>query len=107
MGYMARLVKIAWEGKERFAPIIGDSGVDFLKEDLDLSLDDYGVFVEETPRLIDDINSFQQIVMAGLQSGGIRFDDAMKLMMEKDVVSGVRRLEKIMQKREEEQFAQQ
>lgn len=103
-GNMARLVKIAWAGKERFAPIIGDAGVDFLKEDIDLSLDDYGVFVEETPRLIDDISSFQQIVMAGLQSGGIRFDDAMKLMMEKDVVSGVRRLEKIMNKREEEQF---
>lgn len=106
-GNVARLVKIAWEGKERFAPIIGDSGVDFLKEDLDLSLDDYGVFIEETPRLIDDLNSFQSIVMAGLQAGQIRFDDAMKLMMEKDVVSGVRRLEKIMQKREDEDFERQ
>lgn len=104
---IARLTKIAWEGKERFAPIIGDSGVDFLSTDLDLSLDDYGVFVEETPRLVDDLNSFQSIVMAGLQAGQIRFDDAMKLMMEKDVVSGVRRLEKIMRKREEEQFEQQ
>ena len=104
---IARLVKIAWEGKERFAPIIGDAGVDFLKEDIDLSLDDYGVFIEETPRLIDDLNSFQSIVMAGLQAGQIRFDDAMKLMMEKDVVSGVRRLEKIMQKREDEEFERQ
>ena len=93
--------------EERFAPIIGDAGVDFIKEDIDLALDDYGVFIEETPRLIDDLNSFQSIVMAGLQAGQIRFDDAMKLMMEKDVVSGVRRLEKIMRKREEEEFERQ
>lgn len=104
---MAKLVKIAWAGKERFAPIIGDAGVDFLKEDIDLSLDDYGVFIEETPRLVDDLNSFQALVMTGLQQGQLRMDDAIKLLLEKDVVNAVRKLEKIMNKREQEQREQE
>jgi hypothetical protein len=104
---IGRLTKIAWEGKERFAPIIGDAGVDFLKEDIDLSLDDYGIFIEETPRMVDDINSFQQIVMMALQTQAIPFDVAMRLLMEKDVVAAVRKLEKEMKKLEKIKFEQE
>ena len=104
---MARLVKIAWAGKERFAPIIGDAGVNFLEQDIELDLNDYAVFVESTPRLLDDLNSFQSMIMAGLQSGDLRFGDAMKLLTEKDVVSGILRYEKIIAKREKEQAEQE
>ncbi len=40
--------------------------------------------------------------MTGLQQGQLRMDDAIKLLLEKDVVSAVRKLEKIMNKREQE-----
>lgn len=103
----ARLVKIAWAEKERFAPIIGDAGVDFLKEDIELDLNDYGVFVEETPKLLDDLSSFQQIIMAGLQTGQVKLHHALTLLTEKDVISGIRRFEKIMLEEEQAQLEQQ
>jgi len=105
--HQAGLVKIAWAGKERFAPIIGDTGVDFLTHDVDLELNDYGVFIESIPPAIDDINMFHQTVMAALQSGSIDFVDAMKLMMEKDVKQGIRRFSKASEKKAKEEFEQQ
>lgn len=104
--YQAKLVKLAWAGKERFAPIIGDAGVDFLKEDVDLDLNDYGVFVETSPRLLDDINTFHQLVMAALSAGQLSFNNALQLLREKDVMEGVRKFDKIT-KQQEAQARQQ
>lgn len=103
----AKLVKIAWTGKEKFAPIIGDTGVDFLKQDIELDLNDYGVFVEEVPPMLDDISSFREFILAALQSGTLDFVEAMKLMMEKDVKVAVRRFERVMKKKEQEQLMQE
>jgi len=97
----AKLVKIAWAGKEKFAPIIGDVGVDFLKDDLDLDLQDYGVFVEEIPPLIDDLNSFRQFVMAALQSGNLEFIDALELMQEKDLKIATKKYRKAVQAKQD------
>lgn len=105
--HQAGLVKIAWENNEVFAPIIGDTGIDFLSSTVDLDLDDYGVFVEETPPLLDDLQSFQQIVMAALQAGQVDFVAAIKLLQEKDVTQAVRRFEREIRKREREQIQQQ
>jgi hypothetical protein len=99
---LARLVKVSWAGKEKFAPIIGDVGIDFLNEEIDVDLDDYAVFVEATPRLVDDLGSFQQLVMAAIQSGDLKFGDAMALLMEKDVPSAIQKYNKITAKRERE-----
>lgn len=105
--YQAALVKIAWAGKERFAPIVGDTGVDFLTQDIDLDLNDYGVFVEEVPPLLDDINSFREFLMAAIQSGSLDFVEGMKLMLEKDVKVAVRRFERVMRKKEQEAILQE
>jgi hypothetical protein len=94
LNQQAKMVKIAWAGKEKFAPIIGDTGIDFLKENVDVDLNDYGVFVESVPPALDDINKFQELVVAALQSGQIEFVDAMKLLREKDLTVGIRRFEK-------------
>jgi hypothetical protein len=107
LNQQARLVKIAWVGKEKFAPIIGDTGVDFLEMDIELDLNDYGVFVEEVPPLIDDINVFREFIMAALQSGKLDFGDAMDLMLEKDVKIAVRRFKKVTAKKEKEQMIQE
>lgn len=104
---LAKLVKISWAGKEKYASIIGDAGVNFLEQDIELDLNDYAVFVESTPKILDDINRFHQMVMAGLQSGDIPFRDAMKLMLEKDVMEGIRKYEKLSIKREKEKAEQE
>lgn len=99
----AGLVKIAWANKEQFAPIIGDVGIDFLKQDIDLDLNDYGVFVEEVPPMLGDLNTFKQLVLTALQSGSVDFADALELLIEKDVSVGIRRFRKILMRREKEQ----
>ena len=92
--YQAKLAKIAWAGDERFAPIIGDSGIDFLAMDVDMDLHDYAVFVEELPEMVQDKQTFQQIILAALQAGQLTFPQAMNLMMEKDLQAAVRKLER-------------
>jgi hypothetical protein len=107
LSYQAKLAKLSWAGKERFAPIIGDSGVDFLSMDVDMDLHDYAVFVEEVPKMIQDEQSFQQIILAALQAGQLSFAQAMNLMLEKDIEYGVRKLEKETKKQLEQQAAQE
>lgn len=105
--HQAKLVKIAWAGKERFAPIIGDAGIDFLKNDIDLDLDDYGVFVTTTPKLLDDVSNLQQIVMAALSAGQVSFKDALLILKEKDVMNAIRRFEKLTAEQEQRQMEQE
>ena len=104
---LARLVKISWAGKEKYASIIGDAGVNFLEEDIELDLNDYAVSVEVTPQILDDLGNFQQLVMAAIQSGNLQFADAMDLLMEKDVISAIQKYKKISAKREKEQAIQE
>ena len=103
----AKLAKIAWAGKERFETIIGSSGVDFLTMDVDMDLHDYAIYIEEVPELIQDKQSFQQIVLAALQAGQVTFPQAISLMLEKDIQAGVRKLERDTKKYLEDQQAQQ
>ncbi len=102
----ARLVKLAWAKKEKFAPIIGDVGVNFLKQDFDL-VDDFAVFVESTPRLLDDVSTFQQLIMTALNAGQLGFYQALVLMKEKDVRIGMEKFKKMMEEAEEKQMQQQ
>jgi hypothetical protein len=101
--HLAGLGKIAWADKDRFAGIVGDSGINFLKEDVDLDLNDYGVKISEIPAILDDMQSFQGMVQAALQSGQVDFISAVKLMREKDIVQGVLRLERDIEKQQEKQ----
>lgn len=89
----AKLGKIAWAGKERFSAIIGDAGIDFLKEDVDLDLDDYNVFIEEVPPVMADQQLFYQLVMQAMQTNLISFPAALRLLMEKDIEEGMQDLE--------------
>lgn len=108
LNQQAKLIKIAFpKNKARFAPIIGDSGINFLETDIELDLNDYGVFVEEHPPIIQDTQNFQQIVIAALQAGQLTFYDAMNLLLERDVKAGVRKLERNLKKREQMQMEQQ
>jgi hypothetical protein len=101
----AKLVKITWAGKEKYAPIIGETGVDFLKEDIELDMNDYGVFVEEVPPMLDDLSSFREFVTAAVQAGSLDFIDALELMQEKDIRIATRKYRKAITKKEEQQMA--
>lgn len=98
----AGLIKIAWAAKEKYAPIIGDTGIDFLTTDVDVDLHDYGVFIYEVPPMLDDLSNFKQFVLAALQSGAVGFIDALDLLSERDVKVGIRRLKKALARKERE-----
>lgn len=103
----AGLMKIAWAGKEKFSPIIGDVGVNFLEQDVELDLNDYNVFVEETPEVLADKQMFYQLVLAALQSNQLPFLSGIKLLMEKDLDEAVNMLEMEFERQKQEQLEQQ
>lgn len=107
LNHQAKLVKIAWAGKERFAPIIGDTGINFLETDIDLDLNDYGVFVEELPPMINDKNNFQQLVIAAVQAGSLMFDQAMELLLEPDIKIALRNFKRATERQRMEQQQQE
>lgn len=107
LDHQAKLAKIAWAGKERFAPIIGDSGINFLKVDIDMDLHDYAIFIEEVPPMVQDQQTYQALIMAAVQAGQLGFVQALKLLLEKDVRVGVRQLERDQRKQMEQQAQQE
>lgn len=107
MNKQAGLAKIAWAGKERFAPIIGDVGVNFLEQDIDLDLQDYNAVIEEVPPVLADQQMFYQMVMTGIQSRQIPFVSGIKLLMEKDLDEAVLDLELLVAKQEAAQAQSQ
>jgi D-ribose pyranose/furanose isomerase RbsD len=102
----ARLVKMTWAKKAKYAPIIGDVGVNFLKEDVDL-VDDFAIFVESTPKMLDDVAQFQQLIMTALNAGKLDFLQAMTLLKEKDVFIGIEKFRKMSEDAEEKAMQQQ
>jgi Membrane protein involved in colicin uptake len=107
LDHQAKLAKIAWAGKERFSPIIGDAGINFLEVDIDMDLHDYAIFIEEVPPMIQDQQLYQQLIIGSVQAGQLPFVSAMKLLLEKDVRVGVRQLERETRKLMQQQQAQE
>lgn len=100
--HQAGLIKIAWANKEVFAPIIGDIGVDFLAQEVDVDLQDYSVFIEYIPNALQNKDSMQSIVIAAMQAGQVGFVDAIKILKEKDTNMAIKKLEKSIMKKEKE-----
>jgi hypothetical protein len=107
MNHQARLIKICWAGKEVFAPIIGDVGIDFLKDNIDISLDEFDVVVQTLPPLVQDRQKLEQIVMAAIQSGSLELVDALDIMLEPDTRAAVRKLKRKMTIRKMMEMQQQ
>jgi hypothetical protein len=82
--HLAKLAKIAWAGKEKFAPIIGDVGVDFLKDNIDISLDQFDVIVESLPPLTLDRQKMEQLLSMAVQADPTLIVDALEIMLEPD-----------------------
>lgn len=90
----AKLMKISWAGKEKFAPIIGDVGVDFLKEHFDLELEEVGVIVESLPPIFQDRAKLEQLVTLAVQSDPEFMNDALAILIEPDTRVAVRRFQR-------------
>lgn len=105
---IANLTRIAAKDAERFSPIIGDVGVDFINNDLEIDLNDYDVFIESVPPVIEDTQMYHQLVQSALAAGSIDFRSAIKLLMEKDPEIGVKKFERALREQEKKQeMAQQ
>ncbi len=104
MNNLAGLVKITYgHDKEIFAPLIGDAGFDFIKNDVDLHLQDYGVFIEVIPPMLSETKQFQDMLSAAIQSKQIEISDALDFIRDsKDVDFAIRKLKRIISKRERE-----
>jgi hypothetical protein len=107
MNHQARLVKICWAANEVFAPIIGDVGIDFLRDNIDISLDEFDVVVTSQPPLIQDRAKLEQIVMAAIQSGSLELVDALDILLEPDTTAAVRKLKRKMTIRKTLEMQQQ
>jgi hypothetical protein len=107
LNYVAGLIKLNWPmAKERFAPILGESGINFLETDIELDLNDYGVFIEEIPPVINDYQNFQALVQAAIQAGQLSFLAGIKLLKEPDINVGIRLFERELEKQEERTIQQ-
>lgn len=112
LNYQAKLVKIAWAGKEVFAPIIGSAGIDFLKEHIDISLEEFDVIVKSLPPVTLERQKLDAMVEVAMQSGLIEPDDALDILIEQDTTVAVRkfkriyRLKKIYRDQQEQQQAE-
>ena len=96
------LVKVSWVDKDNYAFAIGEAGVDFIKQETDLTLDDFDAKIEVTPPMIVDQQKFDGYVHAALQTGQITLADALSLLREKDLDSGIEKLEKKIEKKAKE-----
>lgn len=106
LNYQAKLIKIAWAGKERFAPIIGDTGIDFLKNNIDIDLDTYAVVEAQAPQVIDR-QKLEGMLNIVLQSDPEFIDDALQIMLEPDTKMAIRKFQKKRYLRKAEQAMQQ
>lgn len=99
----ARYIKLLWpEEKERYAPIIGQAGVNFLEQDIELDLQDYAVFIESLPKVFDDESTYQQMLQFGIQSGTIDLIEAFELSLEKNPREGLLKLKRFREKKQRE-----
>jgi hypothetical protein len=95
LNYQAKLVKIVF-GKNPtiFAPIIGDAGVDFLREHVELDLDEFNAWVESLPPNFMDRQKLEQMIMLAVQSDPELLDSAIAIMMEPDTNVALRKFQR-------------
>lgn len=106
----ANIMKTIWAYEpERFSPIIGEVGMDFLKEDIDLDLHDYGIVIDSTPNQFQDQQIFQQAILNAISSNQLNevFLKVLQLLMTKDVKEAMLELEQIVKKQEQKAVAMQ
>jgi hypothetical protein len=95
LNYQAKLVKIAFPAApEKFAPIIGEVGIDFLKNGIDIELDEFAVFVRSLPPIVRDRALLDQkldLYLQSAQGDPQALVDVLAIQLEPDTKQAVRR----------------
>jgi hypothetical protein len=84
LNHQAQLVKISWAGKDVYRPIIGDVGVDFLRDNVDISLDQFDVIVQLLQPNGLERGKLEEMLMVVVQSDPEFVDDALDILVEPD-----------------------
>lgn len=98
--YQCGLIKITALNEKKFTHIVGEAGVEHLKDLEETPLNDYDAFVHVTPPEVGDKQMLQQMVVAALQAGQIDFVSAIKVLREDDLTVSIQMLENVIQERE-------
>jgi len=95
----ADLIKIAWSmDKDKFSNILGELGFEHIKEEIDVELNDYGIFISTKPKLLQDENTIITLVNDAWRAGQLSpYEKIMllELAMEKDTRQALRKLKKV------------
>lgn len=96
LNQQAKFIKIAWANSDRelFAPIIGDVGIDFLKNNIDIDLDEFNTWVSSLPPMIADRGKFENFVSQMVLGGQLDPVDALQIVLEPDTKVAVRILQR-------------
>lgn len=95
LNQQAKLAGIVFANSpELFAPIIGDTGVDFLREHLDMELQEYGAFVSAMPPMFQDRKYLEQALNIVLQASPEFVNDYLAIMTEPDLSVAIRKFQK-------------
>jgi len=86
----ARLVRICMADKEKFSPIIGDVGIDFLKDNYDIDLDEFDVIAQSLPPESQDRQTIIGLVNLAVQNQEMTALDAMDIIREPDLTQAIR-----------------
>ena len=100
LNHQAKLVQIAWAGKEVFEPIIGTTGVDFLRDNIDISIDQFDVIVQSLPPSPLQRQKLEQILMIAVQSGEMTAADALDILIEPDDTVAITKFKRKYSKRQ-------
>lgn len=108
LNHQAKLIKIVFpKNPEVFSPIIGDAGVDFLKEHIGLDLDEFNAWVECLPPNFMDRQKLEQLMMMAVQGDPELIDDVVGIMMEPDTKVALRKFQRVRKLRKIFQIQQQ
>lgn len=100
---VANLIKMTFnDHKEIYSMVIGDMGIDFLKEDSDLDLHSYGVFLEFNPESFMDEAILRDMINQAMATSQISLYDGLELLLEKDKSTKIGRLKQELKNKEQE-----
>lgn len=95
MSQQAKLLRISVANKpEMWDSILGEAGVDFLRDNIDVSLESVGVIVEALLPLLQDRSKFEGLVTMMVQSGGLEPQDAIDILLDPDIRQANRKLQR-------------
>lgn len=105
---LAALMKIAYAGEDRMANLFGDAGMELIKFDESISLDEVSVYVENSGKEIQDKNNMHNLLQQAVASGqgdlkmlarALRADSASEI--ERIIDEGVTAIQDVAQRNEE------